>query len=414
MDSMALAQKETVLLLGAGADQLFAICTAKSMGLHVLTVDINPDAPGFALADDHAVISTKDVAALKKYIDDYRDKGHYISGVFVMGSDIPHVVAALAEHIGTPSISMESALLTTHKYEMKCRFRDRGIPVPWFKLVNSPDELCEIVNERGYPLIIKPVDRSGARGVFRLTEKDDPHSLFDKSLSESFCGQVMVEEYLDGPQISTETIMYKGRAYTPGFVDRNYEMREVYAPHIIENGGWAPSTVTLEERTAVEDLVEKAALALDVTDGVVKGDVVRTNKGPFIIEMAARLSGGDLCESLVPLSTGVNYVETAARIAMNKDPELENLKPKFCQAVVNRYFFPEPGRLVRVEGVEDVLNKEWIKKLEFWYEAGDLVPSPVNHAKRFGVFVAVGASRQEVDERAEWVYRTINIVTEKE
>ena len=91
---------------------------------------------------------------------------------------------------------------------------------------------------------------------------------------------------------------------------------------------------------------------------------------------------------------------------------LDTLRPRFHRAVLNRYFFPKPGRLVRIENVEDVLKQDWIKKLEFWYKTGDIVPPTLSHAHRFGVFVAVGRDRKEVAERADWVYQTIKIVTE--
>jgi biotin carboxylase len=239
-----MSAKDTLLLLGASSDQLFVIRTAKSMGLRVLTVDMNPKSPGFDISDDYAVISTRDIPSLKAFIDEYLRKGNKIVGVTVMGSDIPQVVAALGEYLDTPTISTESARLATEKYEMKCRLKACGIPIPWFSLVNSADSLKEIAKSRGYPLVIKPVDRSGSRGVFRLTEGCELNHLFELSKSVSFSGKVMVEDYIPGLQISTESIMYRGRAHTPGFADRNYEKLELYKPHIIENGGWVPSIET--------------------------------------------------------------------------------------------------------------------------------------------------------------------------
>lgn len=406
-----LTEQETVLLLGASADQLFSIRTAQAMGLRALAVDMNSDSPGFAIADDHAVVSTRDIPALKQFVDDYQAHHGCISGVLVQGSDIPQVVCALAEHLGTPHIPLESARISTHKYLMKCCFREHGVPIPWFSQVETVGQLKEIVGERGYPLIIKPVDRSGARGVFYLQEGCDLEDLYAQSKAVSFVGEVMVEEYLPGLQISTETIMYNGKAYTPGFADRNYEKLKVYAPNIIENGGWVPSCVMPDQRCAVESLVEQAGLALGVTDGVVKGDVVMTPDGPKMIEMATRLSGGDFSESLIPLGCGVNIVEAALNIAVGFEPDLDKLHPQFDKGVVNRYFFPEPGRLLRIEGVEEVRALPWIKKLEFWYRPGDIVPSVKSHADRFGVFIVVGETREEAEVRAEQVYKTIRIVT---
>lgn len=404
--------ERTLLVLAASSDQIFMMKTAQAMGLRVLTVDMNPKSTGFQVADDYAVISTRDVPALREFLDDYRRQGHRIVGVTTMGSEIPDIIATLSQHLGTPSISLESARLATNKYEMKVRFREKGIPIPWFREIHSVADLKRAVSEQGYPLVIKPIDRSGSRGVFRLDEGCDLDDLFAKSKAFSYSGRVQVEKFLDGLQISTETIMYHGQGVTPGFSDRNYNLLEQFLPQIMENGGWMPSTLSGAERKQVEDLVVRTSLALGVTDGVTKGDVVMTEEGPKMIEMAARLSGGDFCESLVPLSIGVNYVEAAIKIAIGEEPDLEALKPKFQQFVVNRYFFPEPGRLVRIEGVEDVLKQDWIKKLEFWYDVGDVVPPLLSHAHRFGVFIAVGRTRQEVDERADWVYRTIKIITE--
>ena len=270
-----------------------------------------------------------------------------------------------------------------------------------------------IAAERGYPLVLKPVDRSGARGVFRLTEGCDLDALYDVSCKLAYSGKVMVEEYLVGLHISTETIMWRRRGYTIGFADRNYEMLEHYAPNIIENGGTVPTGLAPAKRAMVETLVEQAALALGITDGVAKGDVVLTTEGPKMIEMAARLSGGDFSESLIPLGCGVNIVEAALNIAIGEEPDLLKLQPRFNKAVVNRYFFPDPGKLVRIEGVELVENKPWVKKLEFWYKPGDMVPEIKSHSDRFGVFVVTGNNVEEVNSRAAWIYGNINIVTER-
>lgn len=407
-----MSEKDMLLLLGASSDQLFAIKTAKSMGLRVLTVDMNPNSPGFKISDDYAVISTRDLPSLKAFIDEYRRKGNRIAGVTVMGSDIPQVVAALGEYLNTPAISAESARLATQKYEMKCRLKEFEVPVPWFSLVDSAQSLKKIAKSRGYPLVIKPVDRSGSRGVFRLTEGCDLDHLFELSKSVSFSGTVMVEDYIAGLQISTESIMYKGRAYTPGFADRNYEKIDIYKPHIIENGGWVPSIVTQAQRKAVEDVIERAAIALGISNGVVKGDVVLSDSGPMIIELAARLSGGDFSESLIPLGCGVNIVESAINLALGREVDLNKLKPRWNRGVVNRYFFPAPGKLIRIDGINEVRDKPWVNKLEFFYDIGEIIPPVRSHADRFGVFIVEGETRDEAVARGEWVYEHIKISTE--
>jgi len=400
------------VVLGASSDQMFMIRTAREMGLCVLALDFNPSSPGFELADAHALISTRDVSAICAELERLKTLGSNFVGVSTMGSDIPEIVAQVAEHLGTPSIPLESARIAVDKFAMKQRFQERGVPIPWFEELEGAGHLERVVRERGLPLVIKPVDRSGSRGVFFLDAGSDLRELYAKAEEFSFAGRVQVEEYLPGLQISTETVMSHGKATTPGFADRNYELFDRFLPQIMENGGWVPSILSPEERSEVERVVEQAALALDVTDGVTKGDVVMTPEGPKIIEIATRLSGGDFCESLVPLGSGVNYVRCAIQLAIGEEPDLASLEPKFERAVANRYFFPKPGKLMAIEGEAEVRAKQWVHKLEFWYELGDEVPESLSHAHRFGVFLITADDRETAQQRVDWVYDTIQIRTE--
>ena len=400
----------TLVVLGGSSDQLFMIRTAQEMGLRVHVFDWNPDCPGFDMADDHSVVSTRDVPALKLYLDNMSRAGVDIAGVTTMGSDIPDIVAALTSHLNLPGVSVASAQLATDKYAMKERFRERGVPIPWFQEINSAADLRGIIDQRGYDLVIKPVDRSGSRGVFLLDDKCDIDELFSAAQGDSFSGRVQVEEYLTGLQISTETVMVGGRGVTPGFADRNYEMLDRFRPQIMENGGWVPSILSADDRRAVERVVVEASLALDITDGITKGDVVMTDEGPKIIEIAARLSGGDFCESLVPLGSGVNYVRTAIELAVGDKPDIGALAPKWDKAVANRYFFPPTGILQRIEGAAEVRAKDWVHKLEFWIEPGEQVPEITSHVSRAGVFVITAPDRATAADRIAWVYDTIKIM----
>src|SRR5207244_7258015 len=104
----------------------------------------------------------------------------------------------------------------------------------------SLDDLRAIVAARGLPLVLKPVDGRGARGVLRLTAATDLAWAFAHAKSQSRSGGVMVEEYLAGPQISTEGLLLGGcgdHNTTCGFIDRNYEHLDTYSPYIVENGG---------------------------------------------------------------------------------------------------------------------------------------------------------------------------------
>lgn len=376
----------------------------------MLAADSNPNAPGFKFADEAAVVSSRDVTGLKKLCDESASRGFPVAGVLVMGTDIPQIAAELAIHLKIPGPSVETGLWTTNKFLMKEKLAQAGVAVPWCALAGSFATLQRLMRDHGgQKFVIKPTDRSGARGVFVVHADDaDLKALYDEAKAEAYGGEVIVEEFIEGDQISTESIVWQGKAYTPGFVDRNYEMLERFAPSVIENGGTHPSKVTGPLKVAIKDLVERAAVALGIENGVAKGDVVIAKDGtPMIIEMAARLSGGDFSESLIPLGCGVNIVKAAIQIATGRAPVVAELSDKWEKAVANRYFFGSPGKLVAIHGLEQARALPWVRKLEVYVKPGDVIGRIRFHAGRLGVFTAVADSRDEVQERVRAIYDLI-------
>ena len=392
-----LAAQKAILILGGSADQLFAIETAKSMGLFVIVADRNPQALGFQYADEAVSISTRDIPARLDFVRSYR-KRRPIDGVMTMGSEIPMSVAILSEELESPGVSREIAHLASDKLAMKQRWLECGVPVPWFQEVRSVSELRRIIRDRGYDLVLKPTDRSAARGVFRLSETADLDLLFGEAKSLSYAGRVMVEEYLEGPQESTESIVYDDFFTTPGCSDRNYELNPVFYPHMIENGGTMPTSLAPEQWRAFDAMLEKAARALGIRRGVAKGDgVYSPARGPVMFEMAARLSGGHMSSGLIPVSTGVNMVETMIDISVGNVPDLAQLQPKWQKGAALRYFFPRPGTWRELKGLEEVMRQPWLKALDLYYSPGDYIPRPPSHAERFGGFLVEGDTRAEAE-----------------
>lgn len=411
MPILAEAPVPTLLILGAGTDQNYPINIAQEHGLRVLAVDSNPNAPGFRFADEAAIISNWDVVALKKLCDDSASRGYPVVGVLVMGTDIPHIAATLALHLNIPGPTVNTGKWTTNKFLMKEKLAEAGVAVPWYALANSFNDLKKLMREHGgNKFVIKPTDRSGARGVFMVNADDaNLHILYDEAKTESYGGEVIVEAFIEGDQISTESILWQGKAYTPGFVDRNYEMFDRFAPSVIENGGIHPSKVTGVLKDQVKDLVERAALALGIQNGVAKGDVVIALDGtPMIIEMAARLSGGDFSESLIPLGCGVNIVNAAIQIAIGSTPNLNELSDKWEMAVANRYFFGTPGKLIAIHGLEEARALDGVQKLEIYAKPGDNIGQIKFHAGRLGVFTVVANNRDQVQGRVRAVYDLIH------
>ena len=403
---------KTLLIVGGGVEALPGIELAKAMGLHVVVSDLNPNAAGFAIADDQLLASTYDVEATVAAVRNYHEQVHSIDGVICIASDVPLTVASVAVALGLPGISLESALLATDKLAMKDRFATDGVPIPWFSHVESAAHLRELVSINGLPLVIKPVDSRGARGVLRLTSDVDLDWAFEVARSESPTGRVILEQFMFGPQVSTESLIIDGVAYTPGFADRNYEYLERYAPHIIENGGQLPSNLNLQIQQEVRDLVQRAAASMEIRNGIVKGDIVVADGQPYVIELAARLSGGYFCTHEIPLNTGVDLVGAAIRQALGERVDPEELIPKWNRPVAQRYFFPPSGIVKAVEDADQVADHPNVAYLEIRTKVGDQIGPVDSHPARAGVVITTSETVELATSLAEDVINRIQIVVE--
>ena len=400
---------KTLLIVSAGIEAIAGIELAESMGLHVVASDASLKAPGFALADDALVASTYDVEATVAAATRYHRQVRPIDGVMCIASDVPLTVASVAAALGLPGIPVESARLATDKLAMKQRFAADGVPIPWFSAVESADHLKALVAAEELPLVIKPVDSRGSRGVLRLLRGTDLAWAYATAKSHSPTSRVMLERFLPGPQVSTESLVIDGVAYTPGFADRNYEYLERFAPHIIENGGQLPSHLDEATQQAVRDLVQQAALSMGIRNGVVKGDIVVTDGKPYVIELAARLSGGYFCTHEIPLNTGVDLVGAAIRQALGEPVDPTDLQPKFNRPVAQRYFFPRPGVVTAVQGAETFTNHPDVAYLELRVKPGDRIGPVDSHPARAGVVITTGESLEAAVGLAEKVAAEISI-----
>lgn len=405
----ACISRKSLLIIGAGIEQVPAIKLAKSFGWTVLATDGNPKAPGLAFADDHRAASTYDVTATIAAAAQLR-QARSLDGVMTIASDVPVTVAAVAKRFGLPGLDPETARLASDKILMKRALKAAGVPVPWFTELGSPHELKNLVKERGFPCVIKPVDSRGARGVLCLTRGVDLDWAFRHSRAFSPTKRVMAEEYLAGPQISSESIVWDGKIWTPGLADRNYEMLKKFAPFIIENGGELPSRAARGREREITRVLLATARALGLKRGNLKGDLVVTKNGVHVIEVAARLSGGYFATHEIPLSTGVDLVGESMRLALGMTPRASALKLRRHRGIAIRYFFPPPGRLTAVEGVQKLARLPWVKHWGVYVNPGKDIPPVTDHTKRAGFVLTSGRDRAQAVRRARAAIRSVRFI----
>lgn len=398
---------KTIMFLGAGEEQCEAIDIALNLGIKVVAVDGNSNAPGLKIADIGINADIKDVEAMIDIGKKYR-----IDGVMTHAVEIPQVVAKVAKALNLPGLDPEIAERATNKLKRIRCFTEHGIPCPKFETAKAVEETKKKAEKIGFPCVFKPIDNAGARGVIKVSNKGEIEKAFNHTISYTQENVILIEEYLEGKELSTESIIYKNKIYTVAFADRNYNKKR-FEPFFIEDGGEMPTSLSKDEIKAVTQTVNAAIRALDIDWGVAKGDIIIDNGKVKIIEMAARTSGGRFCSLKVPLSTGINMLRPLILMSVGLEPDLNDLKPKFNRGVAERFIFPKPGKIIKIRGVDEASRLEGIYKIHLNEDikVGGKIERVTDHTMRKGYVIAIGETREQAIERAKKAIEMIKIIT---
>lgn len=406
---------KTILILGSGKDQLPAIKKSRELGYSVISCDYKKNPVGKKFSDFFWNVSSTDVNKLSKKIRKFENDKKKIDGIFLMGTDLPQIAAKLSKFIKTKIYKNFSSKYSKNKLLMKELFKKKKINIPNFKEIKNFSQLINYLRDKK-KIVIKPLDLAGSRGVY-LIKKNLKYSkiknLYTGAKSFTKLNSLIAEEFLEGPQLSTETIVVNNKTKTIGFADRNYEFLKKFEPKIIENGGTMPSKYLKTHFKDVQKTIEKIKKTLKISNGVIKGDLVIHKKKIYVIEIAYRLSGGDFSESLIPLNTGIDFIKLALQQSVGEKISLRKIKIKNKLFVMNRYFFPKEGVLKKIEGIKKIKNKDFIKKIDFNYKKNQRIPTINSHKDRGGVFVIVGKNYQEANQRVKFVYSKIKFLNYK-
>lgn len=217
----------TLIYIGASILQVPAIGWAKTQGLRVVVTDMNPDAPGIAFADEYAQLSGDNVDGIVALAGEVSCSTTLV-GCYC-GSDfgLP-AVSAVAEHFDVPGPSRESVNLSLNKSAAISVMRDHGVTVPKGSVVNSHEELVLEANRLGFPVIVKPADSSGSRGVRAVKCAEYLACAYDEA--KKFSSKIMVRSCVRGHHVDVNGLFVEGTFYPCGMLSRFFLHRHTTTP----------------------------------------------------------------------------------------------------------------------------------------------------------------------------------------
>ena len=392
---------KTLMILGASILQLPAILKAKEMGIEVIAVDMDKQAIGFKNADICLEISTIDIPNVIKAASEYR-----IDGVMTLASDMPmRTVAAVASELNIIGISKETALKATNKALMRQCLKENGVSIPRFFCVTDYDEYISASHKLGAKFIVKPADNSGSRGVFLIENREDVCYAYEYSRKHSRNGEIVLEEFMEGPEVSVETVSVGGRVHIVAITDK----LTTGSPRFVEMGHAQPSRFSETIKAQIEAVATAAVKAIGIETGPSHTEIIVTSAGPKIVELGARLGGDNITTHLTPLSTGVDMVESCIKIALGNKPDLQR---KINKGSAIRYFKVPAGKITDIRGIEDAQRLAGIKQISFVKTIGDTVGEINCSSDRIGFVIAQADSANNAIHVCEEAIRKINVIVE--
>ena len=385
-----------LLVIGASVLQAPAIRRAKEMGLYVAAADFNPHAVGIPLADEYYNVSTIDEEGVYRAAKDFG-----ADGVMTLATDMPmRALAHACGRLGMVGLDYDSAVRATDKGEMIRAFERAGVAHPWYQVIPAGEKPAP---GYAFPLVVKPTDNSGSRGVMLVRGEAELAEALRYASENGRRGDVIMEEYLEGPEVSVEVMVVDGTPHVLAITDK----LTTGAPHFVEMGHSQPSRLPMAAQEAISDLACRAALAVGIVNGPAHAEIILTAKGPKMVEIGARMGGDCITTHLTPLSTGIDMVGGVIRIALGETPDLTRTLDK---GAAIRYFDVPAGVIRAIEGVEEARRIPGVQEITFVKQPGDPVDAIGSSGDRAGFVIAQADTVQEavaVCEKAMAVVRII-------
>ncbi len=391
------------MILGAGRLQIPAIKVLKKMGYKVIAVDYDEKAIGFALSDIQLLVSTIDQEEVYKQALLYEP-----DVIMTSTSDAPvKSVAYVNEKLGKRlDISYEDAICATNKAFMRKRLKSHGIPIPKFYIVNNYSEFIIAIKNFNDVCIVKPADNAGSRGVKLLNLGDKTVNLkerYESTKKHSRTGVVLVEEYMTGKEVSVETMTVDGENFILGITDKEVTQGSVF----VEIGHSVQSQLSDDIKKEIKRITIDAIRAINIINGPSHTEIKMTPQGPKIVEIAARLGGDFITSKLIPLSTGINMVESSVLLAMGEQIDLNT---KYDRGSAIRFIYATDKGVIKSIDIDDTLKEiEGIDEIELYKNTGDYIQNLESSDDRIGHVISKADTALHAIEIAEQALAKIKV-----
>lgn len=389
-----------ILIIGAGFLQSFVIKKAKSMGYETLTVDANPDSIGFRHADKYKVINIVDEKACLAYA-----QKENIDGVLTAATDYGVLTAAyIAEQMNLVGLNYEVAKRIKNKYQVrKCLFEAKVDDTEQAYEVSENTDLLALAEKLSFPVMVKPCDGSGSRGVSRVDEVSQFADACKDAIAASITHRAEIETFIAGREYGAESLVVNGEVRVLGIMRK--WMTE--PPYFAELGHAIPTDLSPGVEERAKQCVESAIKTLGINFGAVNMDLLITAEGKIhIVDIGARMGGNMIGPCVIPYGTGVDYMANMIRIAVGDKVDFS-----VCEhgAVATRLLAFSDGIVKQLPDIEKI-EKEYGVEVYHHLEVGQTIREYHTNLDGCGYIIAKADNIEAAIAKADEV---LNLIRKK-
>ncbi|WP_394895926.1 ATP-grasp domain-containing protein [Clostridium paraputrificum] len=378
-----------ILIIGAGFLQAFIIKKAKEMGYYTIAIDRNSNSIGFKYANEYKVIDIIDKESCLNYANIKE-----VDGVITAATDYGVLSAAyVAEKLKLPGIRYNVAEVIKNKYKVRKILSQNSVDdINQYFEVSSKSEIDKILDKIVFPVMVKPCDGSGSKGAQKVNSKSDFPSACYNAIQNSLIGKALIEDFIDGKEYGVESFVENGQVHVLGIMEKYMTNPPEYA----ELGHSIGKKNKCDEK--IRQTVCKAIKSLGINFGPVNMDILLTEDEKIcIVDVGARMGGNLIGSHIIPLGTGVEYMENILRLAVGDEVDLRSKNKK--NNVVTRLLALKPGKIELLPNIGDI-EKECEVKVYHHLSVGNTIRKYRNNLDGMGYIVAIDDEICKAEEKA--------------
>lgn len=352
----------------------------------------------FRYASKVIEVETNDV---EQIIQAVKDENY--DGVITVCDYYIETVCKVAKILKLPCPFSSNVKEIRQKHLLRQMIDRAKLPNVNYRLAKTWEEVKKAAEEIAYPLVLKPVDLASSAFVKLIKNETDLEQAFHEleGFPLNFRDQprnctYLLEEYLDGEEVSVESVSYQGEIHIIGITDKSVTGN----PYFIENGHMFPADLPDSVTEQIITYVKKVLKEVGYHHGIAHTEVKITEKGPRIVEINPRTAGNYIVE-LIERVTDINLLEVFVHLALGERPELMQKNDKVKSAAIMFYVPKRGGKIVSVLGEDMIREDEHTARYKIEDCVGKEIEKPIDNACYLGHIVAVDESGKNARKYAE-------------